>query len=265
MKYTIGELIYFSPTGTTKQIVESIAEGFGSTSHQHLDATFKDVLKNETFSDNEICVIGSPVYAGRLPSTFLTRISHIYGNGRYAVLVVVYGNRDFEDALVELFDFAIAHNFKPIATAAFIGEHSYSTSAFPLSQGRPDSIDSTKAIYFGSRIVAKVNSGNTDIVLIGTSIPGNRPYKPITTLLNVAPATDLELCTKCQICVSVCPVHAISVSNPAISDDNKCIRCSACIKKCPETAKSMKDERIVEITKRLFTGCKNRKEPVIIM
>ena len=210
-------------------------------------------------------MIGSPVYAGRLPSTFLSRISHINGNGRYAVLVVVYGNRDFEDALVELFDFAIAHNFKPIAAGAFIGEHSYSTSSFPLSQGRPDSIDSTKAIYFGSRIVAKVSSKNSDMVLMGTTIPGNRPYKPIPAILNVAPATDLELCTNCQTCVSVCPVHAISASNPAVSDDNECIRCSACIKKCPETARSMTDERIVEISKRLFNGCKDRKEPVTIV
>lgn len=265
MKYTIGELIYFSPTKTTKRILESIAEGFGSTNHQHFDATYLDVSKNETFSDDEICVIGSPVYAGRLPSAFLSRISHIKGNGRYAVIVVVYGNRDFEDALVELFDFAIAHGFKPIAVGSFIGEHSYSTSQFPLSQGRPDSTDITKAIDFGGRVLTKVSSGNNDMVLMCASIPGNHPYKPIPRIMNVAPVTDLESCTMCQSCVYVCPVHAISASNPPTSDDNECIRCCACIKECPVSARSMTDERIVEIINKLYTTCTTRKEPIIIV
>lgn len=51
------------PNKTTKLILESIAEGFGSTNHQHLDATYSDVSKNETFSEDEICVIGSPAQA----------------------------------------------------------------------------------------------------------------------------------------------------------------------------------------------------------
>ncbi len=264
MNYKIGELIYFSPTKTTKRILESIAEGFGSTNHQHLDVSYSDVSKNEAFSEDEICVIGSPVYAGRLPSTFLSRISHIKGNGRYAVIVVVYGNRDFEDALVELFDFAIEHGFKPIAVGAFIGEHSYSTSKFPLSQGRPDSADITKAIDFGGRVLTKVSSGNNDMVLMGASIPGNRPYKPINRIKNVAPVTDLELCTKCKSCVPVCPVHAISASNTTIVNDNECIRCCACIKECPVSAKSMVDERVVLIINKLSTNCITRKEPIVI-
>lgn len=265
MKYKIGELIYFSPTKTTKRILESIAEGFGSPTPKHLDATYSDVYDNGTFSDNEICVIGSPVYAGRLPSTFMSRVKHIKGNGRCAVLVVVYGNRDFEDALVELFDYAVEHGFKPIAVGAFIGEHSYSTSQLPLSEGRPDSTDIGKAIDFGVRVLTKVSSGSNDIVLAGESIPGNHPYKPINKIMNVAPPTDLKLCTMCQGCVQVCPVHAISESNPSASDNNECIRCCACIKECPVSARSMTDERIVRIINNLATTCITRKEPMIIV
>jgi len=264
MKYKIGELIYFSPTKTTKRILESIAEGFGSTSHQHRDATYSNVSNDDTFCEDEICVIGSPVYAGRLPSTFLSRISHIKGHGRWAVVVVVYGNRDFEDALVELYDFVLAHGFKPIAVGAFIGEHSYSTVQFPLSQGRPDFSDLTKAMNFGKSLLSKVTSESKEMVIMEASIPGNRPYKPIIQIMNVAPFTDLQSCTMCHSCVFVCPVHAITTSNPSASDDHECIRCCACIKACPVSARSMTDERIGQIINRLYTTCIIRKEPIVI-
>ncbi len=264
MKYSIGELLYFSPTKTTKLIVESIAEGFGSRNHQHLDASYADVSQNKVFSADEICVIGSPVYAGRLPAHFLSRMDHVKGNGRYAVLVVVYGNRDFEDALVELFDFALAHDFKPIAAGAFIGEHSYSTAQFPLSQGRPDASDIAKAIEFGRSVLTKLDSGNPDLVVLGAAIPGNHPYKPIPLITNLAPATDPKSCNDCQSCVGVCPVQAILAANPSVSDSNACIRCCACIKVCPVSARSMVDQRIVQIIKRLFASCTTRKEPLLI-
>lgn len=51
------------------------------------------------------------------------------------MLVSVYGNRAYEDALLEMFDIAKDSRFILITASAFIGEHSYSTKSLKITQG----------------------------------------------------------------------------------------------------------------------------------
>lgn len=57
--------------------------------------------------NGELCVIAVPVYGGRVAATALQRLQRLKGNGSPAILVVVYGNRDYEDALLELRNTAV--------------------------------------------------------------------------------------------------------------------------------------------------------------
>lgn len=45
-----------------------------------------------------------PVYAGRVPNVLLKYLNSMQGYGAKAVPLVLYGNRDYDDALVELTD-----------------------------------------------------------------------------------------------------------------------------------------------------------------
>lgn len=99
--------------------------------------------------EGELCVIVTPVYGGRVPALALQRLQRLKGNGAPAILVVVYGNRDYEDALLELRDTAISLGFVPLTAGAFIGEHSYSTPELPIAAGRPDTDDLQQAREFG--------------------------------------------------------------------------------------------------------------------
>ena len=74
------------------------------------------------------------------------------------MLVVVYGNRAYEKALIELDAFASAQGFKVIAGATFVGEHSYSTEQNPIAPGRPDANDLQYAEEFGAKIRTKINA-----------------------------------------------------------------------------------------------------------
>ena len=76
-------------------------------------------------------ILSAPVYAGRLPIEAVRRLRRIKAGEAPAVVVVVYGNRAYEDALLELQDLAGEQGFRPIAAGAFIGEHSYSTTGSP--------------------------------------------------------------------------------------------------------------------------------------
>jgi hypothetical protein len=125
MDINAAKLIYFSPTQTTRKIIEGISQGlqFANLEHVNLTLPAAETQKFPVFSD-DLALIGSPVYSGRLPAVAISRFRKLKGNGAPAVIVVVYGNRAYEDALLELRDVALEAGFKPIAAGAFIGEHS---------------------------------------------------------------------------------------------------------------------------------------------
>jgi len=47
-------------------------------------------------------VFGVPVYAGRVPNVLLKYLDKVQGNGALAVPIVLFGNRNYDDALIEL-------------------------------------------------------------------------------------------------------------------------------------------------------------------
>ncbi|MFA6811422.1 MAG: NAD(P)H-dependent oxidoreductase [Desulfoplanes sp.] len=159
MKCDTAQLIFFSPTKTTMKIVDAIGEGMKlSTPLSRIDLTFPlDTVPQGQASD--VAVIGTPGYAGRVPALVVDRLrQNVQGKGRPAVLVVVYGNRAYEDALLELRNVAEELGFVPVGAAAFIGEHSFSTAELPVAAGRPDADDLKKARDFGSRIREKMQA-----------------------------------------------------------------------------------------------------------
>lgn len=255
-------LIYFSPTKTTKKIIEAIAQGVRLTTYEDVDLTLSDaIILNPSEIHGELAIIGSPVYSGRLPVAAISRLRQFKGNGTPAVIVVVYGNRAYEDALLELRDVALEAGFKPIAAGAFIGEHSFSTNDTPIAVGRPDVDDLGKATAFGKMIREKMQN----IPALGQPgsfyQPGNFPYKELRMLSDISPVTQEMLCTRCKMCHSVCPTAAINESDPVFIDKSLCIRCCACVKSCPADAKTMDDPRIKQVAEQLSVNCSLRKEP----
>ena len=153
------KLAYFSPTNTTRKILSAIAEGVGAGDLEHINLTLPE-SGTKTFSEfnDELVVLGTPVYFGRMPTEAVKRISRLKGNNTPAVVVVVYGNREFEDTLLELRDLATKSGFIPVAGGAFIGEHSYTNPESPIAVGRPDSQDLRTAVEFGKAIKQKMES-----------------------------------------------------------------------------------------------------------
>lgn len=255
-------LLSFSPTGTTASIVEGISRGirFKKTTAADLTPSEAGRWKRREVRE-EMAIIGAPVYGGRIPREAIRRLRRIKGGNTPAVVVVVYGNREYEDALLELHDLAIELGFRPIAAGAFIGEHSYSSEAVPIAAGRPDVRDLAIAREFGEAIREKIEKIRTLDEMPPPVVPGNYPYKKRNPPSKMSPVTAAPLCTLCETCAAVCPTGAIAVEDEVITRTSACIHCSACVKKCPTGARAWAAAGIEKAAKWLGENCRERKEP----
>lgn len=259
------KLVYFSPTGTTKIILENIAKGINAENVEQVNLTLSEEIKDTIIpSPGELIIMGAPVYGGRLPVDAIKRLSLIKGSDNPAVVVVTYGNREFEDALLELKNLALDSGFIPVAGGAFIGEHSFSTENIPIAKGRPDALDVQKAIDFGRNIRNKVMELQSAEGQVDLKIPGRFPYESAgARAMAVSPVTKEDLCTLCGTCAGVCPTAAISVDGRVSTEIDLCIRCCACVKNCPTGARVMDDSTWKNIAIWLKENCGTRKEPQI--
>ncbi len=255
-----AHLIYFSPTGTTRKVSLGIAEGLGAERVIQYDVTMQGA-RFETVLTDGIAVIGAPVYAGRVPELFLKRLPGIASKGVPAVLVALYGNRDFEDALVELRDVSVAMGFNVIAAGAFIGEHSYSTPSQPIASGRPDVTDLAAAVMFGRQVAQKIAQNACDT----PKIDGNVPYKERVPIGGIAPETDNKACILCGTCAEVCPSGVVTVSASVTTHAANCIMCCSCVKSCGFQARSFRHPRIEERRLMLQRNCSLPKAPATFL
>ena len=244
--------VYFSATGTTEKTVKTIA----CAAAQVLDAPWQSIsftLPEERqeklqFSTGDLVILGVPVYAGRVPNVLLPFLTEkVIGNGALAVPVVLYGNRNYDDALMELRNILQANHFACVAGAAFVGEHSFSRV---LAAGRPDGEDCALMEGFAQAVGRKVRRlpfTPETAVAVGGCDPIRPYYKPrdregnFINILKVKPVTDMEKCTLCGLCAEKCPMGSIRVDNVA-EVAGICIKCCACVKGCPSGAKYFTDE-----------------------
>ena len=254
-------LIYFSPTKTTRKIVEAIAVGTSARELRHYDLTRLEAGLDLHLTDG-LAVIGVPVYAGRVPEVCLQRMAGLSATGVPVVLVALYGNRAFEDALVELRDVAVGKGFSVLAAGAFVGEHSYSLAGQPIAPGRPDAQDLQKARKFGAQIAAKRQMSS---LAAAPHIPGDTPYKERVPLGGIAPATDKALCTLCGTCAKVCPTFVIQVEEEVKTAAENCVMCCACVKACPEQARTLTHPMIESRRQMLVANFSQRREPEIFL
>lgn len=262
MKIQSTKIVYFSPTGTTKTIIQSFVQGLNLSSVELIDIT-KPVNRQKTLqtSENDLLVIAAPVYMGRIPAVLSEYLNAIIALNTPTVCVVVYGNRAYDNALLELNDMLISRGCKVIAGAAFIGEHSFSSPDLPSSEGRPDLNDLKQAELFGQIIYKKLGGLLSVYQIPEINVSGTYPYGGVTELWKIDFIAVSDECSQCNICADGCPVGAIDSEKSFLINIEKCTLCCACIKLCPNKAKSMKAGLMKDAAIRSHNNFKERKEP----
>ncbi|OGR23104.1 MAG: hypothetical protein A2277_06170 [Desulfobacterales bacterium RIFOXYA12_FULL_46_15] len=175
--------------------------------------------------------------------------------------MVLYGNRAYEDALLELKNTAEACGFVSLAAGAFIGEHSFSGKEYIIARNRPDKADLAKAFAFGQKMAELLESIQTLREISPLTVPGQFPYKEAVARAPMDFIQVTDDCDGCGVCIPVCPENAVDEANRYASRSDRCIYCCACIKTCPAGARIMKEGFLKGIAKMLSENCSARKEP----
>lgn len=212
MKIESLKLVCFSPTGTSRAVLQGIARGIDPGNAELVDVTTPDARKKPLqTSEDELLIVAVPVYMGRVPAILTEWLQAMKARNTLAVAVVVYGNRVFDDALIELNDILIGCGCTTIAGAAFIGEHSFSNAETPTARDRPDTSDLNLAEEFGRKIQEKLSTILSVDQVPGVHIPGCHPYRGDSTLWTVDFIAVSEDCTQCGACAEGCPAGAPSI------------------------------------------------------
>jgi NAD-dependent dihydropyrimidine dehydrogenase PreA subunit/flavodoxin len=272
---------FFSPTGTTKKIVSRVAEDIASLwdmplhiydftlpAQRDLDDLQEINALSEIYAD-DIVIFGVPTYAGRVPNVLLPFFKDVLagrGNGAFAIPIVLFGNRNYDDSLIELRDLLADAGFMPIAGAAFVGEHSFSNI---LGAERPDEEDMTEASAFAASVYQRIHELK-ELPTEKVYVNGEEPYRPYYTprdrhgesinILKVKPKVDEDKCIDCKLCARVCPMGSIDFED--ISNyTGICIKCGACEKECPTGARYYDDPGYLYHKKELEEMYTRRAEP----
>ena len=259
--------VFFSPTGNTRKAVVEIADVIArreGIAVREIDFTLPGAREEvRKFEAGELVIFGTPVYAGRIPNKILPAVQTLFeGNGALAVPVVTFGNRSFDNALIELRIELEQHGFHTIAGAAFVAEHVFSNK---LAAGRPDEKDLELIRRFAGDVAEKIK-GLEEGPLDGmaeipapAAVKGIEPvpayYRPLqedgspANFLKAKPKTS-DSCNDCGICARVCPMGSISPEDYR-TVTGICIKCQACVKSCPVHAKFFDDPVMLSHTRML--------------
>lgn len=244
--------IYFSPTGGVKKVAQLLCSAWDCEPEEIDLCSPEEEYADLALTKEDICIVAVPSYGGRVPEIARQHLLSIKGGGARAVLAVVYGNRAFEDTLLELRDVLEIAGFRCAAATAAVAEHSI---ARQFAAGRPDEEDRKELQGFSENIRMYL-AQESDPAQV--RVPGSKPYRPYSSI-PLKPSAGRS-CTGCGLCARKCPAKAIPEGQPKRTDNKTCISCMRCVSVCPKNARHLNKLMLHIASTKLKKVCSQRQE-----
>ncbi|MGI6348718.1 MAG: 4Fe-4S binding protein [Eubacteriaceae bacterium] len=247
--------VYFSPTGSSKKgvlsMAQELASQMGAVMHEVNLTIPNKIAFPQEFGAEDVVVFGAPVYNGRLYIGSVERFARLKGVQTPCIVSVTYGNRHYDDALLEMYDLVKENGFLPFAAATLVAQHTFGD----IQRGRPNEKDLKENREFAVRATKKLLKEKSVL----EKVPGNKPYKEGGGGGSFVPQTK-ENCIGCGLCAENCPQQAICATDGYSIDPTRCISCFACIKYCPVNAKCMETPEYLAFAKKFSEQLAARRE-----
>ncbi len=262
-------VLYFSPTGGTERIARHAAGELSARmglEQEFFDFTMPEHRQTEYhFGADDLLVMASPVYAGRLPNKLAPEYKvKIFGEGAPAVPICVFGNRASDEALRELVLLLEGNGFQIAGAAAFVSQHAFSDK---VGAGRPDMADLVDLARFADLVAGRLAGEGLPLLELDRSEigPYYTPLKADGTpakFLRARPKTDWSRCIHCGACARSCPMG--SIDGNTMEAVGLCIKCQACVRRCPAHAKYFDDADFLSHVAMLEENYIRRAENIMI-
>ncbi|MEG0275704.1 MAG: 4Fe-4S binding protein [Coprobacillus sp.] len=251
MKITHIRKLVFSPTGSTQKVVDIVSDVWKQPKEE-IDLSNPDIdFSQYCFTSHDLCFVAVPSYGGRVPEIAVKHLKMIRSMNSPVILIATYGNRAYDDTLLELKEVMKAQGFLCVSAISAVCEHSIMRQ---FGMGRPDKLDIMQLTEFATNI-RDILDKVADMEEVG--VPGNYPYREYNGV-PLKPKASRK-CVECGLCAKQCPVKAIDINNPKKTDEKKCISCMRCIKVCPQNARKCNSLILVAATKKMMKACAGSK------
>ncbi len=248
--------VFFSATGRTEKTTDLFLSHLPLPAHKVDITPFSAEAVSLSFASDELVVLAAPVYGGRIPAAAAARFARLKGASTPAILLAVFGNRDYDDALLEMQDLAQKAGLVPFVCAAPVAEHSLMPG---VAVGRPDEEDARKMAAFARTAWQTLQQAPQAQALSVPAVKGNRPYKALPSIPFKPSASGA--CVQCGVCARACPTGAIPVEHPNQTDKTRCISCMRCVAVCPHRARGVNKLLLAAAGKVFALKFGARKEP----
>jgi len=259
-------MLYFSGTGNSKYIAELFNRYMNGKSNSSKGCSIKccSIEENLDFAQlislEEVIGFCYPIYGSRVPRIMREFTEKHIGFLKNKKIIIFCTQLIFSGDGARAFTDLFPKNYIEVMYAEHFLMPNNVCNFFLLSLANEKKIKKyiTRAEQKMQIVCSNIKNG----------IIKKRGFNNISRMLGLVQGTFMpkiekkasdsviinEDCTKCRLCVSICPMHNLEYKNEKIMHNHNCTLCYRCINQCPEKAITIFFHEIVKNQyKGLFT------------
>jgi len=239
---------FFSPTGNTRHIAKVISSRLADLG---ADVTERDITSPESrnsvsmIPEYDAFIIGAPIHSHRAPRLVRDWLKTLNGQGKPAAMFLTYGGFTVHPAHYSTGEILTAAGFDVIASAEFLGKHTFNLGGWAAVPDRPDSSDDDVARQYADKILARFSGDDQGRVADLPNTDDTEEYLDSIEKFRFYAVTQLPTrsgsdCSMCMACEEICPSGAMDAARGE-ADPESCIACLGCVAACPEGVLEIND------------------------